>query len=116
MEQILWKGKPFNYGFPSFTKYEITDARIIVEKGILTKRRDEVRLYRIRDISTKRDLWERMLRMGDIIVYSSDVSDEQFKLRNIKESTKVADLLGAAVEQSRIKHRALELGGLPVIE
>ena len=111
-EVALWQGKPFNFGFPSFTKYEITETRLIVEKGILTKRRDEIRLYRIRDIRTKRNLFERMIGIGDITVMSSDTSHPEFQLRNIKQSSSVADLLGAVVEKARIKHRALEVTGL----
>ena len=111
MEKVLWEGKPFNYGFPSFTSYKITDSRIIVEKGILTKKRDEIRLFRIRDVSTKRSLWERLFKMGDITVISSDTTHASFVLRNIKQSTEVSDLLGEAVEKSRIKHRAFEVAG-----
>ncbi|URN92545.1 MAG: PH domain-containing protein [Candidatus Pristimantibacillus lignocellulolyticus] len=112
MEEVLWKGKPFNFGLPSFTKYEITDSRIIVQKGIFTKRRDEIRLYRIRDISTKRNLFERIINIGDITVFSSDTNHAEFILRNIKNSTQVSDLLGETVEKSRIKHRALEVAGI----
>lgn len=111
-EEVLWQGKPFNFGFPSFTKYEITETRIIVEKGILTKRRDETRLYRIRDIRTKRNLFERMIGIGDITVMSSDASHPEFQLRNIRQSSAVADVLGTAVEKARIKHRSLEVSGL----
>lgn len=112
MENVLWEGKPFNYGFPSFTKYKITDSRIVVEKGFLTKRRDEIRLYRIRDVSTKRNLWERLFSMGDITIMSSDATHSSYVLRNIKKSVDVSDILAAAVEESRIKHRALEVAGL----
>lgn len=112
MEEKIWKGKPFNFGIPSFTSYEITESRLIIEKGVFTKKRDEIRLYRIRDISTKRNLLERMLGIGDITVFSSDASHPEFLLRNIKNSKSVADLMGAAVEQSRIKHRSLEVSGM----
>jgi len=114
MEKVLWEGKPFNYGLPSFTAYKITDSRIIVEKGIFTKKRDEIRLYRIRDVSTKRSLWERLFKMGDITVISSDASHASFVLRNIKQAIHVSDILGAAVEESRIRHRAFEVASVEV--
>lgn len=109
MENIIWEGKPFNYGFPSFTKYVITDTRIIIEKGLLTKKREEIRLYRVRDIATKRNLLERMLGIGDITVISTDTSQPEYILRNVRKSTQVADDLGMAAENSRIKHRAVEV-------
>ncbi|MBP1994613.1 PH domain-containing protein [Paenibacillus eucommiae] len=109
MEEVLWEGKPFNFGFPSFTTYKITDSRIIIEKGVLTKKRDEIRLYRIRDISTKRNLMERMMGFGDITIFSTDANNSQFLLRNIRKSTEVADVLGNAADKARIKHKALEV-------
>ncbi|WP_054949633.1 PH domain-containing protein [Numidum massiliense] len=104
-EEILWEGKPFNFGIPSFTKYKITNARIIIEKGIFTKRRDEIRLFRIRDVSTKRNLFERMIGIGDVNIVSTDASLPKYQLRNIRDSTDVADLLGFQAEQARLKHR-----------
>ncbi|MFC5405929.1 PH domain-containing protein [Cohnella soli] len=108
-ENVLWEGKPFNYGIPSFTRYQITERRIIVERGILTKRREEIQLYRVRDISVKRNLWERMLRFGDITVQSTDTTSPTYTLRNIRGSVDVADLLSQAAEAARIKNRAQEL-------
>jgi uncharacterized membrane protein YdbT with pleckstrin-like domain len=108
-ERVLWEGKPFNYGIPSFTSYKITDTRLIVEKGIFTKKREEIRLFRIRDISLKRNLLERMLRIGDITLHTTDTTTPTYKLRNLKGSIDVSDVLGEAVENSRMKHKAFEL-------
>lgn len=108
-ETVLWEGKPFNYGIPSFTHYRITDRRMIVEKGVFTKRREEIQLYRIRDITLKRNLLERMLKFGDITVYSTDTTSPTYTLRNVRESVAVSDLLGQAAESARLKHRAQEL-------
>ncbi len=108
-ETVLWEGKPFNYGIPTFTRYQITDRRIIVEKGVLTKRRDEIQLYRIRDISLKRNLLERMLKYGDITVLSTDTTSPTYTLKNIRDSVNVADLLSSAAENARIKNRAMEV-------
>jgi len=108
-ENVLWEGKPFNYGIPSFTRYQITERRIIVERGILTKKREEIQLYRVRDINLKRNLLERILKMGDITVFSTDTTAPTYTLRNIKDSITVADLLSQAAENARIKYRAMEL-------
>lgn len=108
-ETVLWEGKPFHYGIPTFTRYRITDRRLIVEKGLFTKRREEIQLYRIRDISLKRNLLERMLKFGDITILSTDTSSPTYTLKNIRDSVAVSDLLSGAAENSRIKYRATEL-------
>ncbi|MCC3375191.1 PH domain-containing protein [Cohnella sp. REN36] len=108
-ENVLWKGKPFNYGFPSFTTYTITDTRVIVEKGIFTRTRKEIRLYRVRDGSSKRNLWERLWGMGDIYISSTDADSPHFMLRNIKGAEEVADIVLNAADEARRTHRAYEM-------
>lgn len=100
-EKDLWVGKPFYFGLPSFTKYRITNQRIIVEQGILTKRTLEFEFFRIRDISVKRNIIERSFNFGDITVHSTDVSTPVFILRNIKDSEVVKDLIRNAVREQR---------------
>ncbi|MFC5530216.1 PH domain-containing protein [Cohnella yongneupensis] len=108
-EDVLWEGKPFNYGIPTFTRYQLTDRRLIVERGLFTKRREEIQLYRIRDISLKRNLLERMMNFGDITILSTDTSSPTYTLKNIRNSVKISDLLSQAAENSRVKNRAMEL-------
>lgn len=108
-EKVLWEGKPFNYGIPSFTHYKITDTRLIVESGVFTKKREEIRLFRIRDISLKRSFMERILKIGDVTIQATDTTSPTYTLKNLENSVYVADILGQAVENSRIKHKAFEL-------
>ncbi|WP_127529291.1 PH domain-containing protein [Paenibacillus kobensis] len=108
-ERILWSGKPFNYGLPSFTKYTVSNTRIIMESGVLTRKRKEIRLYRIRDGSTKRNLWERIWGIGDITVISTDADLPVFVLRNIRNAVAVADILLNAADESRKTNRAFEM-------
>ena len=51
----LWHDKKRTlFGLPlSFTKYSLSEERLFIEKGFLNKQEDEVRLYRIMDISLK---------------------------------------------------------------
>ncbi|QMV39960.1 PH domain-containing protein [Cohnella cholangitidis] len=113
-ENVLWEGKPFNYGIPSFTRYQITERRVIVERGIFTKRREEIQLYRVRDITLKRNLLERILKFGDITVFSTDTTSPTYTLRNIRDSVKVSDLLGQAAENARLRYKAQELTEIQV--
>ena len=100
-ETNLWVGKPFYFGLPSFTNYTVTNQRIIVEKGILTKRTIEFEFFRIRDISVKRNIIERMFGFGDITIHSTDVSNPVFVLKNIKDSASVKDMIREAVREQR---------------
>ena len=59
----LWTDKKRTiFGLPiSFTRYSLTEERLFIETGFLNKIEDEVRLYRIMDISLRVSLQRRTL-------------------------------------------------------
>jgi uncharacterized membrane protein YdbT with pleckstrin-like domain len=100
-EQTLWRGKPFYFGLPSFTDYHVTNQRLIVESGIFTKRTREMELFRIRDVSVKRNVIERLFKFGDITLATTDSTNPTLVLKNIKRSQEVKDVIRAAVREQR---------------
>lgn len=109
-EKDLWVGKPFYFGLPSFTKYRITNQRIIAESGILTKRTVEFELFRIKEVSVKRNIIERIFNFGDITVHSTYSRYERYILRNIKDSEHVKDIIRNAVIENT-ERRKIEFPG-----
>ena len=58
----LWQDRKRVFGLPlSFTRYRLSEDRLFTSKGFLNVKDDEVLLYRIRDISTSRSLFQRLL-------------------------------------------------------
>lgn len=100
-EKTLWEGKPFYFGFPSFTRYKLTNQRLIIEQGILTVHSREMELFRVRDISVKRNVFERMFNIGDIALTSTDATNPLITLKNIKDSQTVKDIIREAVRDQR---------------
>ena len=103
----LWKDRKRNFlGLPwSFTEYSMTEDRLFIKKGILNKSYDEVRLYRVRDNSLTRSLWQRLTRTGTVHLTTSDMSLGNFDLRNIADSESVNELLSNLVDEARRKNR-----------
>ena len=61
----LWQDRKRVFGLPlSFTRYRLSEDRLFTSKGFLNVKDDEVLLYRIRDISTSRSLFQRLLGCG----------------------------------------------------
>lgn len=87
-----------------FTVYRLTDQRIIWERGVLTKKRGQTELYRVRDINLVQPWWLRFMGLGNVSLFSSDVTNPDFYMRAIADSAKVADLTRAAVENARNQH------------
>ena len=60
-ETIVWKDrKRIFFGLPwTFTRYALTEEKLYIKTGVFSTREEEVRLYRIMDVTLKRSLWER---------------------------------------------------------
>lgn len=65
-----------------YTRYRLTNQRLIKESGLLGRRIDEIELYRIRDTRLNQPLFQRLVGMGDVEVHSVDVS-RSFLLENL---------------------------------
>lgn len=103
-EETLWMDRKRRTVFAlpwSFTKYSLTPSRLFIQTGFLTSREDEIRLYRIKDISYSQSLTERIAGTGTLHIVSSDASTPQVLLHHIKNAKKVKAVLSQAVEVSR---------------
>lgn len=102
----LWSDRKRWLGIPwTFTKYSLSEDRFFIQKGFLNKTYDEVLLYRIRDISLKRSLWQRMFGVGTIRLYASDATNPAIEVKNIKQSEQVKELIHLNVETCKDKKR-----------
>ena len=106
---ILWKDKKRGFlGLPlSFTKYSLTKERLFIETGFLNSVEKEVRLYRILDVQMTRTLGQKMFGLGSINVHSSDASQKDFTIKNIKKPKYVKELLSELVEKQRDEKRVV---------
>lgn len=106
-EKELWSDRKRTIlGLPiSFTKYKLTDTRLIIKSGILSIKEDEIMLYRITDITYQASLGNRIFGVGKLVCDSADKSAAKFEIGPIKEVVKVRDLLSDHVDEQRDKKR-----------
>ncbi|MBO4419181.1 MAG: PH domain-containing protein [Oscillospiraceae bacterium] len=91
------------FGLPwSFTRYILTDEKLLIVKGLIKQTEEEIRLYRILDMSLTRGLLERIDGVGTIHCCSSDKTASEFDIRRIKEPRKIKEMLSDLVEKQRI--------------
>ena len=62
-EDMVWSDRKRNWlGLPwTFTVYGLTEDRLFIKTGILNIHEDEVRLYRILDLSLRKTFWQRIV-------------------------------------------------------
>ncbi len=100
----IWCGLPW-----TFTVYSFDEERIFLDTGFFTKRQDEIRMYRVLDISVTRTFGQRIFGMGTIHLKTSDKTMGDFDIKNIKKvmdvKTQLSDLIEANREKKRVVSR-----------
>ncbi|CBV43922.1 DUF304 domain protein [Halomonas elongata DSM 2581] len=92
------------------TTYHITNQRLEYTRGILHRRRDQLELVRIRDLSANRTLVDRLLGIGTVIMETVDRSHPIFRIEaqpNVYELTDWLHQLNAD-ERARLNYREFE--------
>ena len=104
--EFIWKDRKRYLGMPiSFTKYSLSEDRIFLETGFFTTNLDEILLYRIRDISLRITLWQRIFGVGTVKLVSSDKSTPELELKNIRHPRDVKELIHKQVEEMKLARR-----------
>ena len=106
--EILWRARKrlTFFGLPwTFTVYRLSKDRLFIKRGFFTTTEDEVRLYRILDISLKRTLIQKIFGLGTIQCHSSDKTMGHFDIINVKKSYDVKNLLSDLIEEERMAKR-----------
>ena len=64
--------------------YRITTRRIVVESGVLSKKLEQIDLYRIADYTVDRPFGQRLLGTGNLLLKTFDKTTPQLDVRDIK--------------------------------
>lgn len=77
----------------------------MTESGLFSMKEEEVRLYRILDLTLERSLPQKIFGLGTITCDTVDKSAPKLVIKNIKDARRVKNLISEAVEQERVKKR-----------
>ncbi len=103
----VWSARKRNFlGLPwTFTVYKLTDEKLLIESGFLSKKEEEIRLYRIMDITLNRPLWQRLFGLGTVHCCTADKTSPELDILRIKDSANVKNMLSDMVEKQRDEKR-----------
>jgi len=101
--EYIWKDRKRTiFGLPwSFTVYKLTKEKLLIETGFLSKKQEEIRLYRIMDLTLIRPLGQRIWGLGTIHCCTADKSTPEFDIRKIKKSEDIKNMISDMVEEQR---------------
>jgi hypothetical protein len=114
-ERQLWKGRPFGPFSPILRvtrRYRVTNERMQIDRGFISRSTEEVDLYRVTDVEVKQNLWGRIFGYGSVTVYaptnaSIESPGKGYRLRDIRKPDYVKDLIRQAARIERQRRRVL---------
>ena len=102
----IWSDTKRILGMPiTFTKYALSEDRLFINKGLLTLTTEEILLYRVRDLSVKQTLGQRLFGVGTILVQSSDKTSPTLEIENVKTPFDVKEMIHENVEKMKLERK-----------
>jgi uncharacterized membrane protein YdbT with pleckstrin-like domain len=82
--------------------YRITTRRIVVETGVLSKRMEQIDLYRVNDYTVERPFLQRLLGTGNLLLKTFDKTTPELRVMEIKtDVVALYERLRQATEKDR---------------
>jgi len=81
--------------------YTLTNERLKVKSGVLSKRLEELELYRVKDTSLEMPFFLRLFGLAHVVLHSSDASHSVMRLRAIPDAEMLRDQIRGLVEKRR---------------
>lgn len=90
-----------------FTRYAITDRRLRIQRGIISRSVQETKLDRVQNVNYRQGAIDRLLRVGNVDFDTAGTDDSNFVFEWVNDPKRVVDAVDkahaeAAVEAARL--------------
>lgn len=90
----------------------VTTERVTIAQGFWTKVRDDVELFRIRDVVSKQSVWHRLFGIGDVVIKSTEGrTEESHVLRGVPDPVAVSEAIRNAWNSTARPRQSSNLDG-----
>lgn len=89
------------------TAYRLYPDRLEVESGLLSRKIENVELFRVRDVGLRQSIYGRIGGFGDVYVHSTDSSTPDLHVRAIDAPQEFYQQLRQLVSRSRAGNRTM---------
>lgn len=87
--------------------YRVYPDRLEMDRGLLSRRIDNLELFRVRDLGVKQGLMGRLFNYGQVYVHSTDASTPDLVLPAVDRPREFYEALRAHVTTSRAQRRTM---------
>jgi uncharacterized membrane protein YdbT with pleckstrin-like domain len=91
----------------SSIEYRVHSESIEMESGVVSRRIDNLQLFRVRDLNLNQSLFGRLVGVGDVTVTSTDQSTPRLVLQGIDDPRAVYEKLRELVAASQATRRTM---------
>lgn len=82
--------------------YKITSQRVVIERGVFSKRMEQVDLYRVVDYVVDRPFGQRLLGTGNLVLEAMDKTTPELRIQGIRtDVVALYERLRFATEQEK---------------
>jgi uncharacterized membrane protein YdbT with pleckstrin-like domain len=86
------------------TTYTITNRRLTIRSGLLSRELHECRLERVQNVNTRQRLLERMLGIGTVDFDTAAGAAYDFTFRGVEDPGRIVRTVNAALEDLGLTH------------
>ena len=90
-------------------KYTLTKQRLDLERGLMSKRRESVELWRVRDVVLDQSVLDRMRGAGTLTIFSTDQVEPTLVVGPIADAQRNYEALRDATQAARRDGRVMTL-------
>jgi uncharacterized membrane protein YdbT with pleckstrin-like domain len=84
------------------TDYMVSNQRLYIRRGILSKRVQQTRVDRIQNVNTNQSIRERILRVGTVDFDTAGTDDSDFRFVGIANPVRVAEAVDHALREQTV--------------
>jgi uncharacterized membrane protein YdbT with pleckstrin-like domain len=78
------------------TVYTITNQRLRIKRGILSKKVQQTRIDRVQNVNTEQSVMDRLLRVGTVDFDTAGNDDSDFTFRGVSSPARVVEAVDRA--------------------
>jgi len=82
-------------------RYALSSQRLTIISGLLSKRTDELELFRVKDVLVTQSMWQRLLNYGSVTILSTDDSTPHLTMAGLRAPLQVKEMLRDAYRLAR---------------
>ncbi|MBE6852027.1 MAG: PH domain-containing protein [Ruminococcus sp.] len=102
----IWTGKKCTlFGLPiSFTRYYVTEKKIICRSGFFNVVEEEINIYKITDKKLTLPFFQRIFGCGTITIFSNDTDTRIKDLVSVKKPYELLEIIDKQIDSERDKY------------